>query len=74
MLFRSTTPAKLQQGWYWLRGSTELSLIYQGKALAKKRWPLKVSATDEAMVEQRAKDKLNEMMTSYLYELISMVE
>jgi len=69
-----TTPAKLQQGWYWLRGSTELSLIYQGKALAKKRWPLKVSATDEAMVEQRAKDKLNEMMTSYLYELISMVE
>jgi len=69
-----TTPVKLQQGWYWLRGSTELSLIYQGKALAKKRWPLKVSATDEAMVEQRAKDKLNEMMTSYLYELISMVE
>ena len=66
-----TEPVQLKQGWYWLRGSTELSLIYQGKALAKKRWPLKVSATDKGMVEQRAKDKLSEQMTTYLYELIT---
>jgi hypothetical protein len=69
-----TEPVQLKQGWYWLRGSTELSLIYQGEALAKKRWPLKVSATDKGMVEQRAKDKLSEQMTTYLYELITSVQ
>lgn len=66
-----SAPVQLIQGWYWLRGSTELSLVYQGEVLAKKRWPLKVSATDEAMVEQRARDKQSEMMPTYLYELIT---
>jgi hypothetical protein len=51
-----------------------MSLIYQGEALAKKRWPLKVSATDKGMVEQRAKDKLSEQMAIYLYELITSVQ
>jgi len=69
-----TEPVQLKQGWYWLRGSMQLSLIYQGETLAKKRWPLKVSATDKGMVEQRAKDKLSEQMTTYLYELITSVE
>jgi len=69
-----SAPVYQQQGWFWLRGSTEMSLVYQGKTLAKKRWPIKVSATNEVMVAQRAKDKQSEMMTSYLYELISMVE
>jgi len=69
-----TEPVQLKQGWYWLRGSTELSLIYQGEALAKKRWPLKVSATDKGMVEQRAKDKLSAQMATYLYELITSVQ
>jgi len=67
-------PVQQKQGWYWLRGSTELSLIYQGEALAKKRWPLKVSSMDKGMVEQRAKDKLSEKMTTYLYELITSVQ
>jgi hypothetical protein len=69
-----TEPVQKKQGWYWLRGSTELSLIYQGEALAKKRWPLKVSATDKGMVEQRAKDKLSEQMATYVYELITSVQ
>ena len=69
-----TEPVQQKQGWYWLRGSTELSLIYQAEALAKKRWPLKVSATDKGMVEQRAKDKLSEQMATYLYELITSVQ
>lgn len=69
-----TDELQKKQGWYWLRGSTELSLIFQGEALAKKRWPLKVSATDKGMVEQRAKDKLSEHMATYLYELISSVQ
>jgi hypothetical protein len=69
-----TEPVQQKQGWYWLRGSTELSLIYQGEAMAKKRWPLKVSATDEGMVAQRAKDKISEQMATYLYELITSVQ
>ncbi len=69
-----TEPVQKKQGWYWLRGSTELSLIYQGEAVAKKRWPLKVSATDKGMVEQRAKDKLSAQLTTYLYELITSVQ
>ena len=74
MASMDTEPVQQKQGWYWLRGSTELSLIYQGEALAKKRWPLKVSSTDKGMVEQRAKDKLSEKMTTYLYELITSVQ
>jgi hypothetical protein len=66
-----TEPVYKKQGWYWLRGSTQMSLIYQGEALAKKRWPLKVSATDKGMAEQRAKDKLSAQMSTYLYELIT---
>jgi hypothetical protein len=69
-----TEPVQLKQGWYWLRGSTELSLIYQGEAIAQKRWPLKASATDKGMVEQRAKDKLSKEMATYLYELITSVQ
>lgn len=69
-----TEPVKQQQGWYWLRGSTQLSLVFQGETLAQKRWPLKASALDPGMVEQRAKDKLDEQMTAYLYELITSVQ
>ena len=67
-------PVQQQQGWYWLRGSTQLSLFYQGQTLATQRWPLKVSAVDAGMVEQRAKDQLSEQMPTYLYELITSVE
>ena len=66
-----TEPVQQQQGWYWLRGSTQLSLVFQGETLAQKRWPLKVSALDPGMVEQRAKDKLDGQMTAYLFELIT---
>jgi uncharacterized protein YukE len=69
-----TEPVQQQQGWYWLRGSTQLSLEHQGETLAKKRWPVKVSALDKGMVQQRAKDKLSAQMTAYLYELITSVE
>jgi hypothetical protein len=69
-----TEPVQQQQGWYWLRGSTQLNLMFQDETLAKKRWPLKVSAMDKGMVEQRAKDKLSEQMTAYLYELITSVQ
>ena len=66
-----TEPVQQLQGWYWLRGSTQLSLKHRGETLAQKRWPLKVSAVDKGMVEQRAKDKLSAQMADYLYELIT---
>ena len=69
-----TEPVKQQQGWYWLRGSTQLSLMHQGETLAQKRWPLKVSALDPGMLEQRTRDKLDAQMTAYLYELITSAE
>jgi len=65
-----TETIQKKQGWYWLRGSTELSLMHKGEVIVKKRWPLKVSATDKGMVEQRAKDMLSMKMVDYLYELI----
>jgi hypothetical protein len=67
-------PVQLLQGWYWLRGSIEMSLNFQGEVLAKKRWPLKASATDEGMVAQRAKDRLSDLMPAYLYELLTSVQ
>ena len=66
-----TDDIQQKQGWYWLRGSTELSLTNNDEVIAKKRWPLKVSSTDKGQVEQRAKDVLSEQMANYLYELIT---
>jgi len=65
-----TEEIQKKQGWYWLRGSTELSLMHEGEVVAKKRWPLKVSSTDKGQVEQRVKDMLSAKMAGYLYELL----
>lgn len=64
-------PAQQKQGWYWLRGSYELSLTIDGTVIEKRRWPFKVSATDNGMVEQRAKDEINSKMPNHVYELLS---
>jgi hypothetical protein len=69
-----TEPVQKKQGWYWLRGSLELSLTKNGEALAKQRWPIKVSATDKGMVAQRAKDQLADQLANYLYQLLTAPE
>ncbi len=66
-----TEEIQKKQGWYWLRGSTEISLMKYDEVIAKKRWPLKVSATDKGQVEQRARDMLSANMVDYVYELIT---
>jgi outer membrane murein-binding lipoprotein Lpp len=66
-----TEPVEKKQGWYWLRGSLELSLVKNGETQAKQRWPIKVSATDKGMVAQRAKDQLAGELTNYLYQLLT---
>jgi len=64
-------PVEKKQGWYWLRGSYELQFEDNGVALAKKRWAIKVSATDEAVLEKRARDEINQNLPQYVYELLS---
>jgi hypothetical protein len=68
---QDSEPAKKKEGWYWLRGSYELSLSIDNTVVEKKRWPFKVSATDKGMVEQRAKDEINSKMPGHVYELLS---
>lgn len=64
-------PLQEKQGWYWLRGSYQLSLAVDNTVIEKKRWPFKVSATDKGMAAQRAKDEINNKMPTHLYELLS---
>jgi flagellar motor protein MotB len=64
-------PVEAKQGWYWLRGSYELQFEDNGVALAKKRWSIKVSATDEAVLEKRARDEINQSLPRYVYQLLS---
>lgn len=66
-----TEPLQRKQGWYWLRGSLELSLVRNGEVQAKQRWPLKVSATDKGMVKQRANDHLAGKLPNYVYQLLT---
>jgi hypothetical protein len=39
--------------------------------IAKKRWPIKVSATDKGMVQQRARDTINSELPNYVFELLT---
>jgi hypothetical protein len=66
-----TEQVQKKEGWYWLRGSLELSLKKGGETLAKQRWPIKVSATDKGLVAQRAKDQLAGKLPNYLYQLLT---
>ena len=66
-----TEPVVQKQGWYWLRGAYELSLSTGEVVTAKKRWPIKVSATDAGMVRQRARDTINSQLPNYVFELLT---
>ncbi len=69
-----TEPVEKKQGWYWLRGSLQLNLTHVTDTLAQQRWPVKVSATDPGMVEQRLKDAVNTQLGVYLYQLLTAPE
>lgn len=63
-------PVQEKQGWYWLRGSMQLSLRHRDDVVANQRWPIKVSATDEGMAHQRARDQLSNELGGKLYQLL----
>jgi hypothetical protein len=64
-------PIEHKQGWYWMRGSYELVFRDEKRVLAKQRWPIKVSSTEEALVYQRARDNINYKLPQYVYDLLS---
>lgn len=69
--FTDLAPVSEQQGWFWLRGSYELMLQHRDTVMARKRWPVKVSAADPGLLQQRARDELNQQLPGYVFELLS---
>jgi len=66
-----TTSPEHKQGWYWIRGSYELILTDGQTVLAKKRWPVKASATDESLVGQRLRDTVNRDLPGQVFEMLT---
>jgi LPP20 lipoprotein len=60
-----------RDGWYWISGSLQVSLDGTGRAHGVRRWDLKVSASDPALVQQRLMDQIagdlqNDIQTTVL--------
>lgn len=65
-------PLVQRQGWFWLRGSLQLALSdTDGRVIAQQRWPVKISARQVGMIEQRLKDSINADIADRLYQLLS---
>lgn len=57
----------LKDGWYWLRGNLELTLIAtDGTALGTQRFPIKASATQDAVVHQRLMLEIESLLKKQL--------
>ena len=65
-------PVTQQMGWYWLRGSLQLALSNSdGEVIAQQRWPVKISAQESGMIEQRLKDRISMDIANQLYQLLT---
>ena len=60
-----------KEQWYWLRGSYDLSLVDNGTVITSKRWPIKISAREEQLLQPRLQDEVSANLTDYLIELLS---
>jgi hypothetical protein len=60
------------QGWYWLRGSVTVNLLRQTDRVpvGTHQWPIKVSAQQEGVAEQRARDKVESVLKSDLRKVV----
>ncbi|PKF60413.1 hypothetical protein CW745_15215 [Psychromonas sp. psych-6C06] len=65
------TEPTLIKGWYWLRGSYELSISENGQVISRKRWPVKVSAKQADLLNLRLQDNINANISEYLKQLVS---
>ncbi|TRX53931.1 LPP20 family lipoprotein [Thalassomonas sp. M1454] len=57
--------------WYWLRGSYDLSILDGDTVISSKRWPIKISAKEEQLLEARLQDQISAKLPDYLIELLS---
>lgn len=64
-------PVEAKNGWFWQRGSYELIFADGTEVLAKRRWPLKVSATESGLLGSRLRDELNRQLPDRVIELLS---
>lgn len=65
-----TNPTYLE-GWYWLRGSYELTITENGQIISRKRWPVKVSTKQKQLLSARLEDKLSQTIEVYLQQIFS---
>lgn len=60
-----------RQAWYWLQGNVVLNVMDGDKSIANKRWPFKISAQSEQLLEQRLAVKLNAALPDYVYQVLT---
>ncbi|MEI6897310.1 MAG: LPP20 family lipoprotein [Psychromonas sp.] len=65
------TDPMLINNWYWLRGNYALTLSENGQVMSRKHWPIKVSSTQQALLDLRLQDTINANVSHYLIELMS---
>lgn len=60
------------QGWYWQRGSLEVSLVDPGtrQSHGSQRWSIKVSSQDKAVSEKRVRDKISSILNVELRQTL----
>ncbi|SQD79098.1 LPP20 family lipoprotein [Moritella yayanosii] len=60
-----------RQAWYWLRGNVVLTVMDGHSSIANKRWPFKISAQSEQLLEQRLAVKLSAALPDYVYQVLT---
>lgn len=56
------------QGWYWQRGTLEVSLLDPStkQSHGSQRWPIKTSSQNKALSEKRVRDEINSILNKEL--------
>lgn len=60
-----------RQAWYWLRGNIVLNVMDGNSSISNKRWPFKISAQSEQLLEQRLATKLSTELPGYVYQVLT---
>ena len=60
-----------RQAWYWLRGNVVLHVMDSNNSISNKRWPFKISAQSEQLLEQRLAAKLTTELPAYVYQILT---
>lgn len=67
----SAGPVERREGWYWLRGNLVLTLVDRGDNVrGVARWPLKVSAQEKALLQQRLMQLIDRTLEDELKAVI----